>query len=290
MNRPLLLAFLLCTPALAAQAQDIVAQRGQIRLTASDVRDLVARVPPAQRAQLQSNPAAVTELVRNRLLRQSLLAEAKAKNWDQMPDVAAKAADARDDVIVTTYLASMGTPDPAFPSEAEVQAVYDANRTSLARPKQYQLAHIVLLSPLGNPQDEDVRKRLAALRLQAVRPRADFADLARKNSQDRATAEKGGDLGWIREDQLLPVVKDAVSGLQEGGVSEPVRTADGWHMFKLAAIRPPAPLPLTEVRDQLVQAMRQERSQQLTKAALDEQLRRDPIQINEIGLQSAIAK
>ena len=292
MTRPTLLAALLCTVTFVsvAAAQDVVAQRGTLRLTSADLRDLVSRLPPAQRTQLRSNPAALTDFVRSRLLRQSLLAEAKSKQWDQTPDVAAKIADARDDVIVNTFLASMASPDPAFPSEAEVQTVYDANKATLVRPRQYQLAQIVLLSPTGNPQDEDVHKRAIALRAQAVRPRADFADLARKNSQDRNSADKGGELPPIREDQLVPAVKAAVSGLQEGAISDPVRTNDGWHILKLIGTRPAGVPPLAEVRDQIVQVMRQDRAQRLTKAALDDQLRREPIQINEIALQSALPK
>ena len=281
-----LFAVPLATP--AARAQDVVAQRGALRLTTADVRDLVNHADPPLRAQLQSNPAALTEFLRSRLLRQSLLAEAKARQWDQTPEVVAKIAEARDDVIVTSYIAAMGTADPAYPSDAEVQAAYEANKASMMRPRQYQIAQIMLLSPAGNPQDEDVRKRLVALRQQAIRPRADFADLARKNSQDRSTAERGGELGWVREDQLVPVIRDATSGLQEGSISDPVRTPDGWHIIKLSGTRPAGPLPLAEVKDQLVQALRQQRAQQLTKAAVDESLRREPVQINEIGLQSAL--
>jgi parvulin-like peptidyl-prolyl isomerase len=42
---------------------------------------------------------------------------------------------------------------------------------------------------------------------------------------------KGGDLGWLREDQLIPAVRTAAAGLQEGAVSEPVRAPDGWHVL-----------------------------------------------------------
>ena len=285
MTRTALLSLLLAATALAGvHAQDVVAQRGALRLTTADVRALIAKADPAVRAQLQASPAALTEFVRDRLLRLSLLAEAEAKGWDQTPDVAARIAEARDQIITTTYIASLGVPDPAFPSDAELAAAYDANKASLMRPRQYRIAQIVVLAPAGQP-DDAARKRIAELHQQAVRPRADFAELARKNSQDRASAERGGEMAWTREDQLVPAIKDAVAGLAEGGISEPVRTAGSWHVLKLLAIRPASPAPLAEVHDQLVQALRQQRTQQLARAALDESLRNDPIKINEIALQ-----
>ena len=285
MTRIALLSLLFAATALAgAHAQEAVAQRGALRLTAADVRALIAKADPAVRAQLQASPAALTDFVRDRLLRLSLLAEAKAKGWDQTPDVAARIAEARDQIIATTYIASLGVPDPAYPSDAELAAAYDANKASLMRPRQYQIAQIVVLAPAGQP-DDAARKRIVELHQQAVRPRADFADLARRNSQDRASAERGGEIAWTREDLLVPAIRDAVAGLAEGGISEPVRTADAWHILKLLGARSASPAPLAEVHDQLVQALRQQRTQQLARAALDDSLRKDPIKINEIALQ-----
>ena len=281
MTRIALLSLLFAATAMAGvRAQDVVAQRGALRLTAADVRALIAKADPAVRAQLQASPAALTEFVRDRLLRLSLLAEAKAKGWDQTPEIAARIAEARDQVIATTYIASLGVPDPAYPSDAELAAAYDANKASLMRPRQYQIAQIVVLAPAGQP-DDAARKRIADLHQQALRPRADFAELARKNSQGRTS----GDIAWTREDQLVPAIRDVVAGLAEGGISEPVRTADSWHILKLLGARPASPAPLAEVRDQLVQALRLQRTQQLARAALDESLRKDPIKINEIALQ-----
>ncbi len=285
MTRIALLSLLFAATALAGvRAQDVVAQRGALRLTTADVRVLIAKADPVVRAQLQASPAALTEFVRDRLLRLSLLAEAKAKGWDQTPEIAARIAEARDQVITTSYIASLGVPDPAYPSNAELATAYEANKASLMRPRQYQLAQIVVLAPAGQP-DDAARKRIADLHQQAVRPRADFADLARKYSQDRASAEHGGEIAWTREDQLVPAIRDAVASLAEGGISEPVRTTDSWHILKLLGVRPASPAPLAEVHDQLVQALRQQRTQQVARAALDESLRKDPIKINEIALQ-----
>ena len=83
-------------------------------------------------------------------------------------------------------------------------------------------------------------------------------------------------------------MRDIVTGLAEGAVSEPVRTPEGWHVLRLAATRPAGPAPLADVRDQLVQALRQQRAQAIARQRLDELLRREPVQINEIELARSV--
>ncbi len=60
-----------------------------------------------------------------------------------------------------------------------------------------------------------------------------FETVAKEMSQDELTRDKGGDLGFIGEEDLLPVISDAVMGLFLGEVSEPVETGQGIHLFKV---------------------------------------------------------
>jgi peptidylprolyl isomerase len=272
-------------------AADIVAQRGDIKLTAADIRDMLERADPAQRAQAQASQAALVDFVRDRLLRQTLLAEAHAARWDQNPDVIARANDARDTVIVQTYLASRTPSDPNSPSQADITATYEANKERFAVPKQYHVAQIAILVAAGAAKDVDeaAHRRAQDLRQQAMDPEADFAELANKNSQDRATAGQGGDLGWVREDQLVAALRDVVTKLPENAISEPVRSAEAWHVVKLLGTRPPSVLPLDQVRDALVQGLRQNRAQQFARAYVEELLRKEPIQLNELDLAHRVA-
>lgn len=285
-----LLGLLLLTAA-GDPAPDIVAQRGDVRMTTAELRELVANADPVLRSQLQSSSAALADFVRQRLLSTTLLNEARAKGWEQRPDVLQRANDARDAVILQSYVASLIPPDPAFPSDAEVATAYEANKARLTLPRQYHLAQIVLMVPANAQQDWDdaQRRKVAELRALAVKPKADFADLARKNSQDTTSAGKGGDVGWVREDQLLPMVREAVARLPENGVSEPVRAPDGWHVLRLLETRAPGAMSLEDAKPQLVQALRQARGQQAVRAYVDAMLRKDPIQLNEIDLTKQLA-
>ncbi len=278
--------------AAAAYAQgDVVAQRGTLRLSAADVRDLVDRADPSLKAQLAASPQTLALLVRERIAQLGLAAEARAKGIDQRPDVAQRMAEAQEAVLVQAYLATLVPNDPAFPAEADVTAAYNANKARFTVPRQYNLAQIAILVPAGAAREveDEARRKAQDIRSQAVRPKADFADLAKRFSQERGAAERGGSIGWVREDQLLPGIRDAVAALADGAISEPVRGDTGWHVVKLIAVKPPGPAALPEVRDQIVQALRQSRAQQAARAYIDEMLRREPVQINEIDLARAVA-
>jgi peptidylprolyl isomerase len=267
----------------------VVAQAGDVSLTVAAARRLLAEQTPEARQQALDDPAALTRLVRASLLRALVLQAARAKKWDQNPEIAAQADAARDAVIVDTYLASLTQPPAGYPSEAEVQAAYDANRARLLLPRQYELSQIFIAVPADAPTaaQDDAQHKLHEV-TEKLRKRGDFAELARQLSDDHASAAKGGDLGWLREDQLIPAVRTAAAGLQEGAVSEPVRAPDGWHVLKLLHTKPAGPAPLSAARDQLVSALRRGRTAERERAVLEEMVHREPIQIDEIQLRRAV--
>ena len=265
---------------------EIVARRGDAVVTAADLNDALNLLEPAVRAQVTATPQALTNFVRERVLNQAVLAEAKSKGWDQRPDVARRMADAANAALLQSYLNSIVPPDPAYPSEADVTTAYENNKAHLVLPRQFRLAQIVLdVKPGATPEeDEAAHKRANDLRAQAVRPKADFAELARKNSQDVQSATKGGDVGWLREPDMMPVVRETVSTLAENAISQPIRVPDGWHVLKLLDVKPGGQVPLLDAKPQIVQALRQARAQRLMRAYLDDMIKAQPIEVNEIEL------
>ena len=284
---PCLLAAVLT---MAAGEGEVVAKRGDLRLTGADMRDALTLLDPSARAQVTGTPQALAVFARDRLLNQAVLAEARAKGWDKRPDIVRKANEARDAMLLQTYLISLIPADAAYPSEAEITATYESNRARLVLPRQYRLAQIVILTPPnGPPGAAEAGKKLAEeMRALAATPNADFAALARKHSQDPMSAEKGGEIGWLREPEMLPTVREAVTGLAEKGVSQPTRSTDGWHILKVLEIRAPAQVPIDDARQQIIQALRQGRVQRLTRAYLDDMLKAQPIQVNEIELTKQV--
>ncbi len=272
-------------PEAPVAAGAVVARRGEVTLTDQQVRAMLADLPDDARRQLARDHAALAALIRNRVLSLSLAAEAEAAQLDRLPDVARRLDRTRQDTLAEAYLESVAGLPPDYPGEAELQATYQANRGQFMVPRQYRLAQIFLAAPPGAPGEAALRRmREYRAQLTAARNRADFADLARRHSEDRTTAAHGGELEWTREDRLLPAVRDVAKGLEDGAVSEPIRSPDGWHLIKLIGTRTAAPAAFAEVRPELVTLLRQQRAAELRRQALNELLRRAPVMVDEIQL------
>lgn len=272
---------------IAADAPDgVIAQRGAVRITAAEVQQMLDTQDEATRERLRANPAALAEMVRERVLRDAILADAQAAKWDTRADVAARAEDARIQVIVRSFIAHRTLPTVAEPTDHDITVAYEASKARLTVPRQYQLSQIAILVPAtaSKADEEALRRKILDIRAQALKPTADFASLARKMSQDRLTADKGGDLGWVREDVLIPAIRAAVMTMKDNTISDPIRGPDSWHIVRLATTRPAGILPLEQARDGIVRALKQARAQAAAQAFLREMARAEPIQLNEIEL------
>ena len=272
--RPILLAAALLV---AAAADPVVAERGTDHITASQARALIAAADPQQRQRLAATPAAVTELLRNALIQRAIVRQAQAEHWDQRADVAALLARTHDQLVAQSYLAAHAPIPPGYPSDADLQAAYDHNKSQFMQPRGYHLAQLYV--PKSATPPADTQKHLAALRQQITHGKLTLDAAARQIPG--ATAS---DLGWLTEAQLVPAVRPAISGLLEGALTDPVCTPAGCHLIRLIATRPAGPAPLPELKDSLVRALREQKLAEQERVYASGLLAKQPVAINEIEL------
>jgi len=105
--------------------------------------------------------------------------------------------------------------------------------------------------------EDDARRRLATLRERIVAG-ADFAGLARLNSED-GTAARGGDLGWVYPGDTVPEFERAMNALAPGEISPPVRTPFGFHLIQVLERRT-ADMSAERQRLQARQALRERKA------------------------------
>lgn len=111
-----------------------------------------------------------------------------------------------------------------------VKLVDKRGRAAPAGVQQTLVRHILMRTRDGVTEAE-ARERLARLRERIARGE-DFAELARTHSED-ASAQKGGDLGWIAAGDTVPEFERAMNALKEKEVSPPVQTPFGWHLLQV---------------------------------------------------------
>ena len=137
-------------------------------------------------------------------------------------------------------------------SELEQRAFYDNNVERFTQPESRSASHI-LLSLAENDAEDVVDTREQEAKGIAARARSgeDFAQLAETYSKDPGSASRGGDLGIIRPGAMAPSFETVVFDLKEGQISDPVRTAYGWHIIKVTNIRESNVRPFDEVMSEI---------------------------------------
>lgn len=120
-------------------------------------------------------------------------------------------------------------------------------------------ARHILIKASELVSDNEARTRLRNLK-ERLDNKADFAQLARANSEDTSAA-KGGDLGWISPGDTVPEFERAMNALKPGEISEPVRSSFGWHLIQVVERRSS---DMTKERRRLTarQALRERKSEE----------------------------
>jgi peptidyl-prolyl cis-trans isomerase SurA len=114
----------------------------------------------------------------------------------------------------------------------QVVAQDSGSNTPQNIPITQTLSRHILLRNRPGLSDQDAERRLQGYRDQVRAKTADFAELAKKYSED-GSAPNGGDLGWMSPGDLVPEFEQAMNRLQIGEVSNPVKTEFGWHLIQV---------------------------------------------------------
>ena len=127
---------------------------------------------------------------------------------------------------------------PVNPTEQEMREYFEANRSRLGqRPASITFRQLVV-APSPSSEARMRAFRLADSIATALRQDGDFATAARRFSQDSASAENGGDLGWQRRGVFVRAFDDAVFSLRPGTISNPVETVYGYHVIQVQRVQP----------------------------------------------------
>jgi hypothetical protein len=277
-------------PSQATSDSGVIARIGDTEVKFDEMRASIESLDAREQAALARDPSLLNQVVRTFLVRRVVLKEALAKKWDQESAVAAQIQRARDNTTVETYLQSVSKPLDTYPTDAEVQSAYESRKTQLLVPKQFRLAQIFIALPktADKTATEKAQGKLEAVKKSLRQSGADFAAIAKANSEEPESAARGGEIGWLAENQVQPEVRPQVTSLSKNATSEPIRLEDGWHILKVLEIKEAYTPTLEEVRSQLVQQLRNEKTQSNSQAYLAKLLQQSPVAINELALSKLL--
>lgn len=134
-------------------------------------------------------------------------------------------------------------------SEETLRERYEERVAAAEGDSARSVRHILLEIPEDGDADA-VRERAEELR-ERVRDGESFADLAEEYSDDPGSARAGGDLGEVRRGDFVEPFEEAAWALEEGELSEPVRTEFGYHLIEVTAIEEPDVPDFDSLREEL---------------------------------------
>lgn len=178
-------------------------------------------------------------------------------------------ADLRKQMLIGK-LVEETTAHIADANDAEANEFYQANLTSFEMPESVSASHILIGV---TPEDTDETKAKKKTDLTVIREQilagGSFEELAAAHSSC-PSSQQGGSLGTFRRGQMVPEFEEAAFGMTTGDVSDIVETQFGYHLIKVTGRQDATVRPLTEVKDQLVTYLTNQKKQEALTAYIAE--------------------
>ena len=259
------------------KGQEIATVNG-VAVYESDIQNRLNTISPNGKIDLASLPKEVLEaLVLEVNVNNTIDKEAKKLKYQNDPEINKKVEDYKKELVREKFLK-----EQVYSKATEERALEEYNLMveHLKGKEERKIKHILV-----STEEEIERARRSVMRS------GNFEKVAKEKSIDTASAENGGDIGYVLQEELVPEFGDVAFILKVGEVSKPVKTQYGWHIIKVEDIRPAEFMPFEDVKDGIIQRLQEQAIQEyllkLTKDA-DIELKIQPQQKTEEDIEVVI--
>jgi peptidylprolyl isomerase len=267
---------------LAEESDPVVGRIGEIELHQSEILASFGTMGSVDKEALARDTATLNKLVRSMLVQRVILKEALEKKWEEEPGTVALLKSTREAAIADSYLKALNRPPESYPSEAELKIAYENGRAALTVPRSFRLAQIFIAEEASSD------KKLKTVQQRLKENPASFGKVAVEMSEEKESASRDGEIGWLNEQQIQPEILAQLPQLKVNAISAPLRLKDGWHFLKVLDVREPFTPIFDQVRVQLAQRLRTEKSSASMQAYVSEVLQNHPVAINEVALSKLL--
>jgi peptidyl-prolyl cis-trans isomerase D len=176
-------------------------------------------------------------------------------------------------------------------SDAQLKQAYDSQRDRFRTPDRVNVRHILVMTQGKPDADKPKLKAKAEDLLKQIKSGGDFAELAKKNSDDTTSAVKGGDLGWVVKGQTVPEFERTAFSLKPKELSGIVETTYGYHILQAMERQEARVQPFEEVKGQLVNEVRSNALAEAVQRKADEvraAIAKNPKNAQQIAQQNGV--
>jgi peptidyl-prolyl cis-trans isomerase D len=151
-------------------------------------------------------------------------------------------------------------------TQSDLQSYYNQHQDEYRVPEQVNVRHILIKSPAPGPDGKVDQKADEAAKgkaediLKQIKAGGNFADLAKKYSEDPGSAKNGGSLSWIGKGRTVPEFEKAAFSLPKGGTSDVVKSSYGYHIIHVDDKQEAHVKSLDEVKPQIEAVLRQQKA------------------------------
>lgn len=154
-------------------------------------------------------------------------------------------------------------------SEAELKEYYEKNLNEFQTQKEVSVRHILIRPASGAPDakkaKEDAKKKAEEI-LALAKKGGNFAALAKKYSDDKASGSQGGSLGYFKQGEMVKPFEDAAFSMKKGEISSIVETEFGYHIIKVEDVKEARLIPFKEAKNTIIKKLAEAKAK---KSALD---------------------
>jgi peptidyl-prolyl cis-trans isomerase C len=242
------------TSAPAADPNEVIITIGDHKITVAQYQALVKALP--QQYQETAKGPGRRDFAKNLVELQVLADEAVKLGLDKQPDVKMQMEFQRDNMLAQEMFLNLQQTSTV--SDADIQAYYDAHKADYEVVTARHILIRVKGAPMpGAPGKPELSDDEAKAKAESIRKRIvggeDFAKLAKEESDDTSSGEKGGDLGEFKKGMMVPPFETAAFALKAGEISEPVQTPFGYHIIQ---VQSHTNKTLADVKDQILTQLR----------------------------------
>ena len=218
----------------APPSDPVVLTVGNEKITKSQFEQILAGLPAQAQAQAKT-PQGRRQLAQQLSELKILSQEARARKLDQSKEVQARIALQTEQVLANAAFQTLGGSD-----DTALRAYYDAHKGEMEEVTarhiliRFQGSQVPLKLGQKELSDEEALKKTQDLRGKIVGG-AKFQDVAKAESDDTGSGADGGNLGSFGRGKMVPEFEKAAFSLPVGQVSEPVRSAFGYHLILVEA-------------------------------------------------------
>jgi len=179
------------------------------------------------------------------------------------------ARDMRTNMLLGEYFTKTMEQNPAV-SDDEITEYFDAHPESFGPQPEVHASHILLMVPTGS---DDAAKAAVKAKAEGILAKiqggADFAQMAKDNSEDTGSGANGGDLSWFGHGAMVAPFDSAAFALEPGQVSGLVETQFGYHIIKALERRTSEGRKIEDVKEGIRSFLSQEKGQKQFRARVD---------------------